>query len=466
MALDKNAKQPPPTHPTPKKPKKVKHEPVVAPPLTKPSSVPAHESRQHVDNFVNSVLDPDKTQHGYPGNSYATLTSPQVISISGQTYSDDGDVSLYVSANPEIPAAFSARESRHFGASEAPVTMVHQPIEIISVGRIAFVYPLSIGTEFVLFAAPVTSTNVPPFPGYHATISLNSCQFRASYEYGTWGVLSVLTRNTPGAVTAQQIDIEPSTDQVLFNLPNGTTAFGFVFESHTTTVGRIILSTNGGGSHGITFGNHSSFCRLYPIPDRGGMDIQRARLIGAKTWIKYLGSSLENAGRIAAAQFPPGTYPTMFRGTNTYEQIISANIRGVHDGSFKEGCVSRYIQPNMQDYELNSAPSRFGESGIIVHTWSSDPLHPQPYRITIHLCIEYTSKLTFVKREQPPWASPNELSAAVEILNRMQVITENPSHDYVVKLWNKLKRSAYSVATSPKTWHTIAEVGGAALALL
>lgn len=427
---------------------------------------PVKEMNKHVSRFVESILDPDRIQVGYPGNTYGTLTAPQKIAISAANYSADGDVSLYISDNPLVPARFSVRAPLAFEVGFGPFLTIIQPVESSLPSFIDIIYPLEVGTDFTLFSAPVTFSDHETLPGYHASVNTNAMIINVAHNRGVDGLIITWHRTSAGAYSESAVNVVTNADNTNVTVPVGATAFGFKLQCYSEYIGTFIFSQAGAGGHALTIGNHSSFTRKYAIPDYKAMNIDRARLIGCKSWIKYLGGDLENAGRIAAAQFPPGTFPVMFEGNSTYEQILSANIRGTHDGAFKHGCVSRYIAPNPFNYELNSRATRFGDNGFIVHNWTSDPAHPQPYRIAINIALEYTSRITFVKREPPPWASPVQLSGAIEILNKMQVITENPNHELVTRLWDKLKRTAVKVATSEKLWYSIAEVGLGALAVV
>lgn len=426
---------------------------------------------KHVDAFINTVLDPDNALLvGYPGNTYSTQVSPQKISIQpleGELYSEDGDVSLYVTDNPEVPVAFSNRASVTYASQNSPAWSITQLIEVTTTKSLPVVYPISFTNEFALFAAPVSFTNaVSPLTGYHVAVTTNPMSVNISFPVGNMGKIEYWHRNTAGAYVEQHTDLLMSDNNKQIQIPVNSTAFGFIITLTHTSVARFVFSSNGGGTHGMTFGNHSSFCRKYPIPDLASMKIERARLLGAKTWIKYLGNDMNNGGRMVAAQMPPGTFPTQYRGATLGDQIVSSKVKGLYDGAFKDGCVSRFVAPTPQDYELNAPPSLFGANGILVHNWNSDSVNQQRYRITVDIALEYTSPLTFIARQMPAFARPGELATAIELLNKMQVITENPNHDLVTRLWDKLKHAASAVAASPKVWYTIAEVGGAALALL
>lgn len=424
---------------------------------------------KHVDAFINTVLDPDNALLvGYPGNTFSTQVSPQKISIqpADNLYCAEGDVSLYVTDNPEVPVAFSNRASVAYTSPNSPAWSITQLVEVTTTKNVPVIYPISFTNEFALFAAPVTFTNVDPKPGYHVAISANAMAVSVTFPVGNMGKVEHWHRDAGGLYVEQHSDLLMNDSNKQFSIPAGATAFGFIITLTHTSVARFVFTSNGGGAHGMTFGNHSSFCRKYAIPDLSNMKIERARLLGAKTWIKYLGNDLNNAGRLVAAQMPPGTFPAQFRGATLGDQIVTSKVKGLYDGAFKDGCVSRYVAPCPQNYELNAPPSLFGANGILVHNWNSDIGNPQRYRITVDLALEYTSPLTFITRAMPPFARPGELATAIELLNKMQVITENPSHDLVTRLWDKLKHAAAAVAASPKVWYTIAEVGGAALAVL
>lgn len=153
----------------------------------------------------------------------------------------------------------------------------------------------------------------------------------------------------------------------------------------------------------------------------------------------------------------------MFPGDSTYAQILSSGIALKHVGHFKEGCVARYILPLAADYSLSSLPKRYGENGYTVINWSSSSTIPQPYTITSTVLVEFTTHLTFVVRSMPAFAEPNQIADAVAILNRMQQISDNPVHELISKLWDKLKVKAGKVLTSRETWYTLAELGALAL---
>lgn len=416
---------------------------------------------ENVDKFAKSLMDPDLHYAQFPGNPFPTTVARQQITIRGNTYSADGDVSCYISNDGLTPICFSTRAALQATTGTASSMIWTQPVSPTA-GSEVLVEPMQYGSNHVLFSHPVTFSNASTRPGYHFSVSVQTLTVTVNTGLGMDGSFDWWYRN--GTVhTSASTSFSPSTASYNISIPIGSTAFGGSFTINNANGNAILLTTVKNPTAEITFGNHSSFTLRYAIPDRAAMQLERGRILGNKVWVKYDGGQFNNEGALAAAQFPPGVNPSMFPGDSTYAQILSSGIALKHVGHFKEGCVARYILPLAADYSLSSLPKRYGENGYTVINWSSSSTIPQPYTITSTVLVEFTTHLTFVVRSMPAFAEPNQIADAVAILNRMQQISDNPVHELISKLWDKLKIKAGKVLTSRETWYTLAELGALAL---
>lgn len=462
-----NNKSHKPTHP-----KKQQRKPTNPPPASRspkkraapPKKTQTAERRTlaATDSFANAVLDPAHAMCRYPGNNTDSALSrlPFTVESAGAgltAFSEDGYNNAYMTGHALEPAYVSSRHTRAWGGGTAPAVRGEQPLESDSTLPKPFLAPLFFGdAKTALFSDIVSFADGTTLAGYRCTIDTNSWTLTVAYPSGTVGSLSVWSRNAAGnrVNSAVMISSVGSSSQII--IPVNSTAFGFFFLSSLPFSGNLILVHSGGGEHGITIGNHASHCDAVS-PDYSNMGIKRARTIGLSAWLRFDGSALHDGGRTAAVQFSPGVYPTEFPGKTTSDQVISSGLRGRYVGHFREGVHAKYVQKSLASYSL--LPGTRSPSGLLVITWSSDPDAPQPWTLMFNQVIEFTTSVEAFERTLPSFATPNELAVALADLNRMQVITSNDAHDYVLRLWHHLKKRALDVATSPKTWYTIAEVG-------
>lgn len=418
--------------------------------------------RENVNSFVNSLIDPDISLCQFPGNTFDTTVSKQIITIKGNTYSSDGSVSCYISNDGLTPICFSYLDTLIATTGTAQSMILSQPVSPAS-GTEYLVEPIQYGSSHVLFSHPVSFTNASTRPGYHFSVTVQTLTVTVNTGLGMEGTFNWWHR---AGMIHQSATVSINASQSSYNItiPVGSTAFGGSFEISNANGQTILLTTPRNPTSEITFGNHSSFCLRYAIPDRANMNLERARLLGNKAWVKYDGNSVDNEGALAAAQFPPGVNPSMFPGDSTYAQILNSGIPLKHSGHFKDGCVARFVQPLSTDYSLTSRPKRYGENGYTVITWSSSSLKPQPYTITSSVSVEFTSHLLFIPRVRPGYAEPDMIADAIAIVNQMQLISDNPVHELIRSLWDKLKKEAGHILTSRDTWYTLASMGIAAIA--
>lgn len=417
-----------------------------------------------VDSFVSSVIDPDKHHARYPLGKTQTAVAGQVISIIGDGYSEEGFCNLYATNDPEYPVAISALASKTYPASAHPPLTIVQPIEAYGNHNTSVYAPITI-EQTLVFNAPVKFSDGTTSPGYHVTINTNTLAFIVFHGAGIQGKFRAWHRTGNAKVYITDVTISPTSVTSALNIPSGCTAFGFEYQFNTNVLDRFVYTTGYNTNSEIVIGNHASYAVKKAIPDLDTLRMRQARVIGLKSHVKFDGADLYNAGRIATAQFPPGVYPGQFKGSNAYEQIVNSRVKASYHGRFDKGAVSRFIAPNEECYLLSSEPSRFGEDGFIVMSWSSLIGFPQPYEITVSLSLEFTSSSTAYSFSAPDFTEREYMNHAFRVLSTMNCHTENPLHDLVKNLWDKLKKQAKRVVNSPEAWFTIADVVGTALLL-
>lgn len=383
-------------------------------------------------------------------------------SESASQFTDDGAVNLYMTGNALEPAFISARS----------VTVLNPAVNAMrgsqnftaeATGEVPFLAPIFLGDNKTALFSDAVSGTVSTRPGYRCTVSTAAMSLTCAHPSGLMGQIRYWSRNNALVFTDYIVNVIPTNTTTTLSIPDGSTAFGFSLFTTLPFTGTLTILANGSGAHTLTIGNHANHCKSLK-PDYSPMKVKRARTIGLSAWLRYDGSSLNNSGKTAAVQLSPGVYPTEFPGKTLNQQIMNSGLRGVYTGHFKEGIHAKYIQNAAENYLLLDSIST---TGLLCMTWTSDPVDPQPWTLMCDQVVEFTTDDESRERELARFASPGELAVVIADLNRMQLITSNDAHDYVIKLWNKLKRSAIAVAKSPKTWHTIAEVGaGAAAALL
>lgn len=416
----------------------------------------------NTDAFVKSLIDPDILLGQYPGNTFPTTVARQQIVVSGNTYSSDGDCNIYQSNDGLAPMCVSNRASLVVSAGSALSMTLTQPVSA-SAGQEPVVEPIQYGGNYVLFSHPVTFSNNTARPGYHFEVSTAPLTVTVTTGFGMVGTVQWWHR--AGTVyTPDVLYIVASSSQYNLSIPTGSTAFGATITISQANGVPVLFTTAQNPTAALTFGNHASFTQRYTIPDRLAMSLERGRLLGNKVFLKYDGDNFNNGGGLAAAQFPPGTNPSQFPGSTTYAQILASGIPLLHSGHFKDGCVSRFIQPQAADYALSSTPLRFGANGYTVINWRSSSVSPQPYTITCTVNVEFTSHLTFITKVMPAFAEPNMIADALAVSNRIQMISENPLHGWITKLWDKAKSEVGHILTSRGTWLTLADIGVSLLA--
>lgn len=325
----------------------------------------------NIDKFVKSLIDPDILIGQFPGNTYQTTVAKQQIVVSGNTYSADGDVNIYQSNDGLTPMCISNRAALAVGTGTAQSLTLVQPVSA-SAGSEPVVEPIQYGPNYVLFSHPVTFSNNATLPGYHFDVATAGLTVTMTTGIGMVGNFTWWHRAGAAYVGATS-QIVASVSSYNFSIPTGSTAFGCTVEITQANGQPLYFTTPANPGSSLTFGNHASFTLRYSIPDRQAMSIERGRLLGNKVFLKYDGGVLNNGGGLAAAQFPPGTNPSQFPGNTTYSQILASGIPLLHSGHFRDGCVSRFIQPQASDYSLSSAPLRFGANGYTVLTGDPTP---------------------------------------------------------------------------------------------
>lgn len=418
------------------------------------------------DAFARCILDPKHQLSRYPGNNLDTSISHLPFIVDSQEtaspFTDDGAVNLYLTGNALEPAFISARSVTVL-APAVNAMRGSQSFSAEVTGDVPFLAPIFLGDNRTALFSDAVSGTVTTRPGYRATVSTAAMTLTVTHPAGLMGSIKYWSRNAALAFTDFAVNITATNTSTNLSIPDGSTAFGLSLASTLPFSGTLTLLANGSGAHTLTVGNHANHCKSLK-PDYSPMKVKRARTIGLSAWLRYDGSSLQNSGRTAAVQLSPGVYPTEFPGKTLNQQIMNSGLRGVYTGHFKEGIHAKYIQNAPENYILLDSIS---VTGLLCMTWTSDLADPQPWTLMCDQVVEFTTDDESRERELARFASPGELAVVIADLNRMQLITSNDAHDYVIKLWNKLKRSAIAVAKSPETWHTIAEVGaGAAAALL
>lgn len=421
------------------------------------------------DVFATAVLDPAHNMSRYPGNNTDSSLSrlPFTCESSGpgqSAFTDDGYNNAYVTGHALEPAYVSARRTRAWAAGQCPAVRAEQPLESDSSLPKPFLAPLFFGdAKTGLFSDIVTFVDGSSASGYRCTVTDNAWSLSVAHPSGTTGQVRYWYRTAAGNRTYVTATISATGSSTQITIPTGSTAFGVEIISTLPFSGNVVLVHGGGGEHGLSIGNHASHTEAC-APDYSSMGIKRGRTIGLSAWLRFDGADLHNAGRTAAVQFSPGVYPTEFPGKTTADQIIASGLRGRYVGHFKEGIHAKYVQKNLSNYSL--LPGTRSPSGLLVLSWSSDLDAPQPWTLMFNQVIEFTSSVEAFEKCLPNFASPNDLAVVLADLNRMQVITSNDTHDYVLRLWNHIKKRALDVASSPKTWYTIAEVGAGIAAAL
>lgn len=416
-----------------------------------------------IDNFVDTIIDPDKHLSRYPLNKVSSAIARQVITQVSSAYSEDLAVNLYVTNDPEYPVALSTRAEKEYLANTHPFFVINQPVRTYSNLNTAVYAPITFGNQ-LLFNSPVKFADGTLRPGYHMDVSSSNLSYTVTHGAGLVGTLTTWQRTSAGNYSEVATTIFAPNISITVSVPSGSTAHGFYYNFSQNTVDRLVIASSANTNSVIKIGNHASFATKIPIPDLATMQMRQARVIGLKSHVKYEGEALHNAGRIASAQFPPGVYPGQFKGSNAYEQIKNARIRQSYFGRFDKGAVSRYLPPNEDSFLLGPEPKRYGEDGFIVMSWYSQEDFLQPYEITVTLAIEFTSPSTAFDLSYPRFTELEYVNHAHRVLSTMCLHTENPLHDLVKNLWDDLKKHAKAVVNDPDAWFTIAKVVGSAAA--
>lgn len=414
--------------------------------------------------FAKCIIDPSKTSTRFPLNKCDSGLCRQRISVIGNNYCDDGSCNLYVTNDPEYPLAVSVRAPKVYLANTHPALTITQPVEVLG-GAETKIYAPIIMDKTVLFNAPVTFADGSSSPGYHFTINTAALSFTVFHGPGMSGSFTWWHR-TANVKVPTVVQLIPTATSFLFNYPVNATALGFEFVLSDTTVDRFVITTTKNTGTEVVIGNHPSYAQKYAIPSLNSLGLRHGRTIGLRTWVEFQGSDIQNGGRIASAQFPPGVYPGMYDGANAYEQILNSRVRQSYHGHVKNGACFVFVPPSEQSFYLLSAPKRYGEDGFAMATWYSVTGNPQPYAIFVDIVLEFTTSSTAFDLQPPSYSELEMVSEAMRVLESMCCHTENPMHEMLSVLWDKLKHKARKIVTDPHSWYTIAEVvGTAALAL-
>lgn len=395
-------------------------------------------------------------------NKVETAVCRQNISFTGQTYSEDGSVNVYVTNDPEYPIAVSTLASKTYASGNHPNLVIVQPIN--SYGNVVqnIYSPITIGNTLI-FNAPVNFVDGSTRPGYHLTVTSAPLTFTVYHGPGLVGNFNTWWRKADGSLGTTSYSINSTGVTATVLIAVNSTAFGFDYSFEQNTVDRFTIVLPPNTDSGFTIGNHASYATKKAIPDLNTMRARQARVIGLKTHVCFEGADLYNAGRIASAQFPPGVYPGMYAGRNAYEQIQNSRMKQSYWGRFDKGAVSRFVPPQEDSFLIGPNPKRFGEDGFIVMSWYSQADAPQPYEVRISVAIEFTTPSTAFETKLPHFSKIEYINHSQRILAVMCMHTENPLHDLLRSLWDKLKGKAKEVVTSPETWFTIADLASTLL---
>lgn len=418
---------------------------------------------ENVNSFAKCLLDPEKHVFRYPQNKFETNIAKQRICFLGNTYSDEGSVNVYATNDPEYPIAVSALTSKNYPANTHPAFVITQPIDVLG-GTQTRVYAALQIEQALLFNAPVAFNDGTTLPGYHMSVTGAALSLTVTHGPGISGTWTTWHR-LAGAVVNVNTTINPSSLVSTVSIPSGATAFGFSFVLSENAVDRYTIASSANTASVIDIGNHASYAYKKSIPDLVSMSIRHARVLGLRVWIEFQGSDLNNGGRIATAQFPPGVHPGQYPGRNAYEQILNSRLRQSYHGHIKNGACFLYLAPDEKSYSLQSPGKKYGEDGFAVASWYSVVGTPQPYAVFVDLVIEFTSSSTAFDSRMPAYADMEYVTEAMRTLSCIQLHTENPLHEHIMKLWEKVKGKAHQAIMNPSTWFTIAEVVGGALLL-
>lgn len=420
------------------------------------------------DAFALTVLEPDKNLHRFPGNLFPTSVAPAVINVAAQSvYDSSWSANVYLSDDSITPVCITNGAAASWNGGTFPgMSVITRPQ---ATGQHQWVSsPGFINEKYALFSSKVSCKNGISFVGYRTSNGGAPQPVTLTVPNGMLGSVTFYRRDGVDDGFTSTSVIGPGTTSITHNLAVGTTAWGVSIECDVPASGNyLVVLAAQTASVDLTIGNHATFTKRLPIPDFAEMKATRVRTTGIKAHLRYLGDDFHNGGSLAGAQFSPDIDPSLCPGNTTQEQILSSNVPGIHRGHFKTGCVARFVGPNPEHYSLLSGPRRFGVSGYTVISWTTDPTAPQPYTLSVSLALEFVSTVVQFQKQLPQYASPDKLAATIDLLNRIQTITENPLHDLVLALWHKVSHGAKRVLSSPKTWYTIAEVaGGVAASLL
>lgn len=425
---------------------------------------------KNVDKMAQTILDPARQSSRCPLNLGDTSVATSQISVKGRGasgYSADGSCNLYLFGNGEVPGYISKCASLDAsGAGAAPPFTSEMSMEASIGGAFEYQAPIFFGDASALFPAKVSFADTSTQVGYHMEVTQAPMQVTFSHERGILGAWTWWYRNALGARVNTTTNFLVQNDYSTFSVPTGATAFGLIVSPTSPLSADFQLTQPGGGAHGIKIGNHSSYCTRLVIPDLPSIQIRRARAIGICALLQFRGSLIEAEGSVGIAQFQPSVYPTQFAGATLYDQIVSSRTRNTYTGHIKDGGRGVFIGPNPDFYVMTEPASRYGGAGMLCMTWDTNLASPQNWNLLVDVVTEFTTSLSFPDKKPADFALYTQVQVMLSDLNRMQVNSQNDAHDYVVKLWNKLKRTAVEVATNPKTWYSIAEVGGTVLSLL
>lgn len=412
-------------------------------------------------------MDPSTTAQRFPGNNVATAISRLPFTVTAteggaSQFTDDGNVALYLTGVSQEPAFISRRKAITWAGGNSPSMRGEQQFDSESDSTKPFLAPLFFGDKTsALFSEHIVSATGEIRPGYRCTVSTNTMVITVAHTPGFVGFIDWWYRNNVGAFVSTPTSVAPTTTFTNINIVDGATAFGLSLRSTLGFTALVAVCNPGAGAHGLTLGNHAGNC-IAIRPDYTSMGIKRGRTIGLSAHLRYDGDVLNNGGATTGVQFSPGTYPTEFAGSNLADQIVASGLQGVYKGHFKDGMHAKYVHNSPANYIMSPVRS---QSGLLCLTWSGSAA-PMPWTVFFNQVIEFTTSVVAFEKKVPPFALPADIAVAIADLNRIQLITANDTHDFVMKLWRQVRSKAYSIAKSPKTWHTIAEVGAGVAGML
>lgn len=417
-----------------------------------------------VDSFVRTIIDPSRHCSPYPGCTFEQTTSRQVISVDAESYGvgEDGKLlnAIYIVPQATRPIYVTTGLDYNPPAGTDAFTGA-QTLSLFANADVNFVAPLFFNDGHALWCDKIAfSDGHATEPGYRCTVSNNQMQLTIVHSSGLIGTLKFWTRSGAGAYVAANVVLSPAAVSTTVNVPVGHTAFGFAINSSVPATAAVTVNRPLGGAHTLSIGNHPAWTLGHNLPDSNRMEIKRIRLIGLTTRVTFTGNVLDNAGLIISAQLQPGTYPVEFGGNDITEQVRASQALVMNEGRFTHGANLPYVQSSADAYDLGKAPVPIADQGLGIIAWWSNTASPQSYRILVHVAVSFTSKMTAFPKTRPPYALYEKVCMAIALLQRMERATENPGHERVLALWDKLRHDIPHWLSKGGEVITIAEHAG------